>query len=161
MPTLPPNLLSRIKEQSLKSLKQRIKEEIAPITPDEEPPEAEEVPQGLSDRIRSVVKDKLSNLPGIQERMLDPTKENIDLPTIKYRLAYAGRNRLLVLMRYNGQNRHVEPYSWRLRGKQKRLYFFGFCRIHDKIHMFKPEKIQGCIVTDELYRPRNNWRVEL
>jgi len=150
-----------------------------------EAPEDEEVSEGFADRIKNRVRDKLRTMGPVQRRLLDPNAP-LDMPTIKYRIQYAAQNKLMILMSYNGQWRQVEPYSYRMSGtadpvsqaaydaavakarsdpsthvppKPKREErFYGYCRIHNKIHSFKPNKIEGLLVTDIAYSPR--WPVE-
>lgn len=162
MPRFLPDFLQRIKDQIPERVKERIKRELAPTTPDEAPPEAEDVSPSFGQRIKQTIKDKFTNLAPVQRRMLDPSAR-LDLPTLKYRARYAGQNNLLVLATYNGQPRHIEVYSWRMNGKgpngTKALRLFAYCRIHDRIHCFVPEKFTGFIVTDEPYNAR--WPIEV
>ena len=169
--------LERIKEEALSRAENRIKREFE--TPTEEAvavPQKEVLPKGLVDRIKQTVKQKvvepvkgeaadlLSNLSVIQRRMLDP-RSSLDEPTIKYRIKYAGQNHLLLYMLYNGQWRYVEAYSYRTKGKntkprkdgqkpKPKLLFYGWCRIHNKIHAFDLSKIKGLIVTNITYNER-------
>lgn len=162
MPRLGKNFLQRIKDQALQRAEQRIRQElspeVAPAAPGSDIPEEEPLPGGLGERIRRVVREKAQNFPPIQNRLLDPSA-TLDGPTIRYRIRYAGQNRLLLLMMYHGQWRHVEPYSYRYRGKGRALRFMGFCRMHDEIHSFNPNKIQGLTVTNETFSPR--WPIEV
>lgn len=124
----------------------------------------EKVAPGFWEKIKDKTREKLRDFSPIQRRLLDP-RAPLDEPTIKYRIRYAGQSHLLLYMLYNDQWRHVEPYSYRYRGKpknpqgKKELLFFGYCRPHDEIHAFKLEKIQGLIVTDEPFTPR--WPIEV
>lgn len=154
MPKMNSDFLKRIKDQVADRVKNRIRRELAP---DVNAPAVGDVPQerldqGLRERITQTVKEKVRKLGPVQERMLDP-RAPLDLPTIKYRIEYAGQNRVLLFMRYNNQWRHVEPMSYRLSKKTKKLLFYGWCRIHDETHAFKLEKIQGLIVTDQVFTP--------
>jgi hypothetical protein len=160
---LKPNFLQRIKDRAL----DRIKTELAPQTPqvpgeDDSVPGAEDVQpsfrQRITDKVKNVIKDKVQGLDPIRQRLLDPNAR-LDMPTLKYRIKYAGQNRLLALLSYStGQTRHVEVYSYRLRGNPKRLMLMGFCRLHNKIHCFDLNKITGFVVTDIPFR--NRWSVE-
>jgi predicted DNA-binding transcriptional regulator YafY len=69
----------------------------------------------------------------------------------------AARKRLLVQMTYNGVSRLVEPYS--LRPGKYGVLFFGYCRLHDKIHSFRIDRIDSVSISDIGYIPR--WVVEL
>lgn len=160
MPLLPKNLLQRIKDEAVRKVDKRVRQELAPSVPDTEVEKSESLPQTFVDKI----KQKVQDIAPVQNLMLDPDAP-LDLPTIKYRIRFAGQRRLLLLMTYNDEVRHVEPYSYRYRGKPKipggksTLLFYGFCRIHNKIHAFDLEKIEGLIVTNEPYRPR--WTIEV
>lgn len=164
------NFLQRIKDQSLNRIKDRIKQELAPQVnaPLDEsisdaPAAPEEIDRGFWQRVKDKSTEKLRNFSPIQRRLLDPNSP-LDEPTIKYRIRYAGQNNLLLFMLYNGQWRYVEPYSYRWRGTKgpdgrRALRFFGYCTVHSKIHSFNPNKIEGLVVTDQVYRPR--WVVEV
>ena len=130
----------------------------SPLEDASSPDKDEGLLPSLSRRIKEKVRERLQDSAPVRNRMLDPSAE-LDDATIRYRIRYAGKNNLLLLMTYNGQTRHVEPYSYRARAKGGGLLFYGYCRIHDKIHAFKPSKIQGLVVTQEPFAPR--WPVEL
>ena len=161
-PRLGKNFLQRIKDQTLQRVEQRIRQELAPelgpAGPDSDVPVGEELSEGFGQRIRRTIKEKVRQLSPVQRRMLDPNAA-LDDAAIKYRIRYAGQNRLLLFMLYGGSWRHIEPYSYRYRGKGKSLRFMGYCRLHDQIHSFNPNKIQGLIVTDEPFTPR--WPIEV
>lgn len=158
MPKLGPKFVDRIKEQVLPRVEQRIRKELAPAIEAPDAPEEEQVPQDFLSRMKRTVTETVSKVPTVQKYMLDPSK-SLDLATIKWRARYAGQKRLLVWMTYNGHPRHVEIYSWRYSGKNKALRLYGHCRIHDQIHSFNPNKIQGFTVTNAGFSPR--WRVEV
>lgn len=164
-----PSFLDRIKNQTVDravdKVKERIRKELAPDVPETSADVPEEpLATSFTERIKKKVKDTVSNLSPAQEMMLDPNAP-LDMETLKYRIQYAGRNHLLLYLTYNDQPRHVEPYSYRMRGKPKQpggpqtLLFFGYCRIHDSIHAFKLDGISSCVVTDQPFQPR--WTVEL
>ena len=148
-----PSFLERLKQQ----VNQRVRREFTPQTQDRDTRSPEQLPKGFGDRLKKTVQDYASKLSPVQERLLDPSAP-LDQSTIKYRIRFAGKNNVLLFMRYNGQDRHVEPYSFRMNGKNKKLRFFGLCRVHDAIHSFNPDKIQGLIVTNIPFNPR--WPVE-
>ena len=170
MPKWAPDFLTRIKDQALGRIEQRVRQELAPsvsappLGDATEPPEEEEVTPGLLSRIKEQVRKKIVQLGPVQQRLLDP-RAPLDEATIKFRIQYAGQNHLLLFMRYNNQWRHVSGYSWRTSGKPdhaggpKTLRFYGWCHIHDEIHSFVPGKIQGLIVTDIPFQPK--WPIEL
>jgi hypothetical protein len=93
-----------------------------------------------------------------EDPLLDPNIK-LDIPTIKYRIRYAGSRRLLLLMTYNDQVRLVEPYSYRYRGKNGKILFYGYCRLHASIHSFYLDKITGLRMTTEMFAPR--WPIEV
>lgn len=72
-------------------------------------------------------------------------------------LTEAGRKRVMVRMKYDGQVRLVEPYSFR--DKSTGRLFYGWCSIHSRIHSFRLEKIEELEYTNIAYQPR--WEVEL
>jgi hypothetical protein len=162
MPKVKPSFFDRIKTQ----VSQRVRQELAPGAFDgsQELAPDEQLDSSFLGRIKKTVTDKLRGLSFVQRRMLDP-QSPLDDATIRFRIHYAGMNHLLLLMRYNNQWRHVEPYSYRARGKPSApggkpvLLFYGYCRIHDEIHAFRPDKIQGLIVTDQVFQPR--WPIEV
>lgn len=141
--------LDRVRQE----VSQRVRKEFAPAVPDYEGEEKQQSP-GFLQRVKRLVEDTAP----VADPYLDP-EAPLDLPTIKYRIRYAARNGVLLYMKYNGTWRHVEPYSYRYRGRGKALRFYGYCRIHDSIHSFDLSKIQGLTVTDIPYHSR--WEVEL
>lgn len=181
--------MDRVKDQVLQRIDQRVRKELAPEVQAPaigEAPEEEQVDPGLLGRIKQRVKERVNQLTPVQQRMLDP-RGPLDEATIKYRIQYAGQNHLLLFIKYNNQWRHVEPYSYRTSGTpnpaaaakyrqqverarsdpstvipprpKREIRFYGFCRIHDEIHSFKLERIEGCIVTDLTFQPR--WPIEV
>lgn len=162
------DFLKRIQEQARQRIEQRIRRELEPqvqapeLRPNLRGPEEERQPgQGLVDRLKTKVKEQVSQLSPVQRRMLDPNAV-LDLPTIKFRIMYAGQNHLLLNMRYNQQWRMVAPYSYRMvpqKGGGSALRFYGFCYVHNKIHSFKLEKVEGLVVTDRSFTPM--WPIEL
>lgn len=69
----------------------------------------------------------------------------------------AATNRRMLMIKYTGIERLVEPYSFR-DGKNGVL-FYGFCMMHEKIHSFNPEKIEEIQITNRSFVPR--WTIEL
>lgn len=160
-PRVPSKFFDRIKNR----VEDRIKRELSPQipeTPTEDDVPEEEVAKGLGDRIKQKVKEKVKKLAPVEEYLLDP-KKPLDDPTIKYRIRYAGANKVLLYMLYGGQWRFVESYSYRLRGTsgKSKLLFYGWCLLHQKIHCFRLDKIQGLLVTNIPYSPRNGWDIEV
>lgn len=159
MPAWSPGFLDRIKQNIAPALSRTLAPTVqGPGQGDNDAPE-ENVNPSFLDRI----KEKARDIPLIQRQLLDP-KAQITPELIKYRIRYAGSNNTLLLMRYNNTWRHVEPYSYRWRGKadgsgKRKLLFFGFCRAHNEIHGFRLDKIQGLLTTDETFAPR--WPIEL
>ena len=86
-----------------------------------------------------------------------PPEGPMDMASKISMLADAGRRRVMVRMKYDGQVRLVEPYSFRDKGTGR--LFYGWCSIHSRIHSFKPERIETVELTDISYMPR--WEVEL
>lgn len=153
MPKATPGLLDRIKQQT----SNRIRQEFAPNVPDYEGAGEQPSPSFLQ-KVKQKVKTLVEDTAPVADKYLDPAAP-LDEPTIKYRIRYAARNGVLLYMKYNGQWRHVEPYSYRYSGKGRALRFYGHCRIHDVIHSFNLKKIEGLVVTDIPYSSR--WLVEL
>lgn len=80
----------------------------------------------------------------------DADKQNI--------IQTAGRQRMMLEIKYDGVSRLVEPYSFRT-SRTGQLLFYGFCSIHSKIHSFKLDKIQDIRISEFPFSPR--WPVEL
>lgn len=164
VPFIDKNLLKRLKDTAIERVQERVKNELSPeinpAIPGTDVPMPDQAPQGLRDRIKQTVRDKVQQLSPIQKRMLDPAAA-LDEPTIRYRIRYAGQNHLLLLMTYNNQSRHVEPYSYRHRAKDGGVLFFGFCRPHGKIHAFDLSKIQSLQVTNIPFNPNPDWPIEV
>jgi len=140
-------------------LKSRITEELGGGRPESpgvvpaEPSEDESLEPGLLSRLRQ----RLRNLTTPEQRR--PAEPPPGLPRILYRIREAGRQGTLLFMKYHNTWRHVEPYSFRYKGRGRALRFFGYCRLHGHIEMYIPEKIEDVVVTDERYAPR--WAIEL
>ena len=94
-----------------------------------------------------------------EEMAVKPDEGPLDVATIKYRIRMAGRLHVLLLMRYNGVVRHVEPYSFRVKREGAEPLFYGHCRLHDHIEAYRLDRIEGCWVTDEPFMPR--WPIEV
>lgn len=97
-----------------------------------------------------------------------PATERLDPPSIRVRIAQAGKMGVLLLLKYNGVWRHVEPYSFRTRTVKPKSkgakpgraeYFYGYCRLHDTIEAYRMERIEGIYITDETFHPR--WVIEV
>lgn len=100
------------------------------------------------------------NLPSSQPVVPQPVTQPVgplDMSTKMSMLSEAGKRRLMVKMKYDGQERLVEPYSFR--DKSTGRLFYGWCSIHSKIHSFRLDKIETLEYTDIAYSPR--WEVEL
>lgn len=160
VPRLGASFLDRLRDKAVT----RIKDELAPkiLPSDTRVPAPEKLPEGFGERLKQKVKQKLEGLKPVRDWLLDRGGK-LDLPTIKYRIRYAGQRNLLLFMKYNDQWRHVEPYSYRFEkvkgSNEPVLFFYGYCRPHERIHKFKLERFQGLIVTDEVFVPR--WPVEV
>jgi hypothetical protein len=81
----------------------------------------------------------------------------LDKAEIIHMIRTAGRQGVLLHMRYNNVWRHVEPYSFRS-GKQG-ILVYGHCLIHNDTHSFYLHKIQGLQLTETPFAPR--WTIEL
>jgi hypothetical protein len=81
----------------------------------------------------------------------------LDYATIIKTITDAARNNRVLLIRYDGMSRLVEPYSFR--EKSTGRLFYGYCSIHSRIHSFKPEKIESIEITDQVFAPR--WEIEI
>lgn len=86
-----------------------------------------------------------------------PPAGPLDMATITDTIQRAGRQYLQLDILYDGKQRLVEPYSFRM--KSTGQLFYGFCSIHNRIHSFRLERIQSCTITNIPYTPR--WPVEL
>ena len=160
VPRLSSGFLDRLRDKAVT----RIKEELAPkiLPSDTRVPAPEKLPETFSERLKQKVREKLEEVGPVRDWLLQHTGP-LDAATIKYRIRYAGQRNLLLFMKYNDQWRHVEPYSYRfekVKGEDgPRLYFYGYCRPHERIHKFRLERFQGLVVTDEVFVPR--WPVEV
>jgi len=83
-----------------------------------------------------------------------PQMTGLSQQEILLRFQEGGRGRVLVLMLYNNVWRHVEPYSFRFRAKGPNPLMYGWCRVHNEIHSFRVDRVQGIGLTDERYAPR-------
>ena len=72
-------------------------------------------------------------------------------------IAEAARTVTLLFMKYNGNWRYVEPYSYRFKGEGR--LFYGFCMKDQHIESFRLEKIEDLQNTEMPYAPR--WPVEI
>lgn len=72
-------------------------------------------------------------------------------------ISTAGRQRVLLLLTYDGDTRHVEPYSYRDKGGRR--LFFGYCHKCNEINAFDPNKITHIEVTNIPFAPR--WPIEV
>jgi predicted DNA-binding transcriptional regulator YafY len=72
-------------------------------------------------------------------------------------IAEAARTKTLLFMKYNGDWRYTEPYSYRFRGEGR--LFYAFCFKDQRINSFKLEKIEDLQLTEMPYAPR--WPVEI
>lgn len=63
----------------------------------------------------------------------------------------------LIEMMYDGVTRLVEPYEFKETAPGIR--FYGFCRLHGRIHQFNIDKIQALRVTDIPFGPQ--WPVQV
>lgn len=160
VPKLTEGLLDRLRDKATNRIKQELAPKILPS--DTRVPAPEALPQSFTERLKQKVKERLEGIKPVRDWLLDRGGK-LDEPTIKYRIRYAGQRNLLLFMRYNDQWRHVEPYSYRFEkvkgSNAPRLYFYGYCRPHERIHKFRLERFQGLIVTDEVFVPR--WPVEV
>lgn len=161
VPRLAPGFLQRLQDAATQRIRNEYREKL-PDAGDTSVPKKEEVAPGLLTRIKRKILDQYGDLTGAEERLLDPNIK-VDIPLIKYRIRFAGQRRLLLWMYYNDQWRFVEPYSYRYEtpsgSNTKMIYFYGYCRIHDRIHKFRLDRIQGLRVLDETFAPR--WPIEV
>lgn len=119
---------------------------------------------GLVDRIKNKVKefwdgrsDEAEATPQEDPLLIGP---GVDAPIIMYRIRAAAARQVLLYMKYNGEWRHVEPYSWRRRqavGNTPLL--MGFCYLHSTIEAYKVDKIEDVQVTDRPFKPK--WPIEI
>jgi hypothetical protein len=138
------------------------------------------IPRGLSPGLFERLKDRFKR--ELTERVVSPVRERVERglgveppeeeppptphrpPTTNaekmFRIQQAGQQGVLLWMRYNGQYRNVEPYSYRYRDADypSEPLFFGWCFKDKKIEAFKIRKIQDIQVTDTPFAPR--WTVE-
>lgn len=130
------------------------------------------MPFGMSNRFIDRLRERFKHLwegesPDARDTHVDPKLQGpatgIDL--IMYRIRYAARNRMLLWMKYHGEEarkqgrgpswRHVEPYSFRARANPgPQPLFYGWCELHDEIHSFRIDNIIDVHVTDRPFAPR-------
>lgn len=119
----------------------------------------------ILDRAKNMLVDKLNgpHQPGQPSQTKKPESERLDVPTIRNRISQAGRLGVLLLVRYNGVIRHIEPYSFStktVKSKKKggvgarREYFYGYCRLHDTIELYLLSKVEAIYITDDHYTAR-------
>lgn len=166
---LTPAIFNRIKERVQKELGGIPTEDVkSPGDPGQQGQMSSGLWKKILDRAKDFVKgDEGKIAPGEDPNKKKPVSEKLDLPTIRGRIGQAGRLGVLLLMKYNGVWRHVEPYSFRIKTSEskkgaaprKTEFFYGYCRLHDEIHSFRMEKIEGLYITDEKFTPR--WVVEV
>lgn len=155
---LPNSLLQRIKD----STKDRLTRRLLPNTTTDS--SEEKVPDTLVNNIKQNIKNKILNLSPVQRELLNPNKV-LDPATLRYRIRYSAQAHLVLYLKYNDVWRGVQGYSYRMRGKPvvlggpPTMLFYGFCMLHNEIHAFKMDKIQGCVVSDQSYTPK--WKIEL
>lgn len=94
--------------------------------------------------------------PQVQPQPVAPQQGPLSVQQKLQVIAEAGRKRVLLLIKYDGVERFVEPYSMRMLSTG--AHFYGFCSIHMKIHSFKPEKIEEIKLTEWPFSPR--WPIE-
>lgn len=137
----------------------------APVAAIPAPPDASNVgaqggeglTSGFWDRIKQRVQDMFGGSGGTPKPPKPAT--SFTGSEVQARFQEAGRKRVLILMLYNNMWRHVEPYSFRNKGKGPGgILMFGWCRLHNEIHSFRPDRVQGMVLTDERFSPR--WTVE-
>lgn len=72
-------------------------------------------------------------------------------------IAEAGRHHKLIKVVYKGEEKLLEPYSYRPGPKEER--FYAFCLEHQQIHSFLLSRFESIQITDLIYVPR--WNVEV
>jgi hypothetical protein len=156
----------------LDSLVQRVRTTLgnpapnAPGVPGQPPEGGPKVNERPSPGLLSRVKDRVKSFFGNQEQREDGTDTASQLPMGKPDLAtanlmvrQAGKQAVLLAVKYNGQWRHMEPYSFRRRSAGGEPLFYAFCRLHDEIHSIYLSRVEGLMVTDIPFSPR--WPIEL
>lgn len=117
---------------------------------------------GLLGRARDWVKRRLEREePSLDELITqESTTGPMSYGRLRYRIGLAGRNRLLVKMKYNGVWRFVEPYSFRYRDKDTPSIplFYAYSHKDNAIRSYKLLRVQGLALTRQTYTPR--WPVE-
>lgn len=124
------------------------------------------MPHGLSqnflDRLKERIKrywsggDSGEEEAHIDHQLIGPVS---GLAQVMHRIRVAGRERVLLYMKYNNSWRHVEPYSFRMRSKGVQPLFYGWCLLHDEIHSFRVDRIQDIHVTDRPFMPRDTVEI--
>jgi hypothetical protein len=67
-------------------------------------------------------------------------------------ITHAGQTRTKLLMKYNGQYRHVIPLSFRFKSRGTQPLLYGECLLHHgNLHAFRLDRIQGLWNTDETF----------
>ena len=144
-------------------IKQRLDEVTKSLTgqvPDAQDASAAPSTEGtLTPGLWNRIKQRVQNLfPDAEEKPPAVPITGLSIPEILQRFQQGGRGRVLLLMKYNGVWRHVEPYSFRQWSLGPQPLMYGFCRLHNTIEAYRPDRVQGLALTDEPYSPR--WAVE-
>ncbi len=160
---LTPAIFNRIRDRVQKELGGVPTEDIESGAPGQQGQMTSKLWTKILDRAKDFISGESAQDPSKK----NPITEKLDVPTIRARIGQAGRLGVLLLLKYNGVWRHCEPYSFRVRdlktkknqAPRKAEFFFGYCRLHDEIHAFRMERIEGVYITDIKFTPR--WVVEV
>lgn len=165
-----------ISDKLWSSIKQRVQREESggPVeTAQGLEPSDEDIAPDLWKKIR----ERVRKLLGPEEARPQPRLQDegpLDAETLKYRIRMAAKLQVLALVKYNGQLRHVEVYSYRLKREKPpgkgplsfydtyrppKEYLYAYCLLHSQIHAFNPDKIEAFYLTDKKFSKR--WEIEI
>ena len=78
--------------------------------------------------------------------------------TLAQTIAFCGQNQVLMMMRYNGNEREVEVYSYKITGKGDTL-LYAYCYKDQQIESFRVDKIEHAKATKTPFNPK--WEIKL
>jgi len=147
----------------------------APLGPEPASPNAAPQPasRSLIDRVKDTIKNLFpgkpsaapSAVPGADD--IEPPAKSAPLPNgpppvavMRMMIRQAGRAQTLLLFKYSGAWRLIEPYEIKAPKKPGgEPLFFMYCLLHDEIHSVYLSRAGGMVMTDEQFTPR--WPVKV
>lgn len=141
----------------------RVKRELGGGDPDQPGQMSQSLWERILQRSKDLIQRQVAPAAPKEVKQTPPVDERLDIPTLRARIAQAGKLGVLALMSHLGVQRHVEVYSLRtkqVKSKKKggatipKTFLYAYCRLHDRIEMFNLNNIEGFQLTDEKYSPR-------